>query len=57
MSKAEHKLYAIKLNTKTDADCIKVLDEQENKQAFIKHCIREEIHNGSNKVTESNKRS
>lgn len=33
----------MKLNLKTDADILEVLDAEENKQAFIKRLIRAEI--------------
>lgn len=33
----------LKLNKKTDADILKALGEVENKQGFIKGCIRKEI--------------
>ena len=33
----------LKLNKKTDADILKALGETENKQGFIKGCIRKEI--------------
>lgn len=34
------KRYYLKLNIKTDADIIAKLDSVENKQAFIKECLR-----------------
>lgn len=37
------KMYALRLHIVNDADCIKELDKQENKQAFIKSLIRREI--------------
>ena len=37
------KVYAIKLNNKTDADIIKKLDEQDNVQGYIKKAIRKDI--------------
>ena len=34
---------AIKLNRKTDADIVARLEQEPNKQGFIKQCIREYI--------------
>ena len=33
----------IKLNKRTDADIIAVMEQQESKQGFIKQCIREHM--------------
>ena len=44
------KMYALRLHTVHDADCIKALDAKENKQAFVKHCIRREINNDNIKA-------
>ena len=37
------KVYAIKLNHKTDDDIIRKLDEQDNVQGYIKKIIRKDI--------------
>ena len=36
----------VKLNRKTDADLIEILNEQTSKQGFIKDCIREHMKRG-----------
>lgn len=41
--KANTILVSIKLNIKTDADIIEVLNTCDNKQGFIKQCIRNNI--------------
>lgn len=52
------KMYALRLHTVNDEDIITALDAKENKQAFIKHCIRREINNDNIKtVTEGNGKS
>ena len=35
--------YGLKLNKKTDADLIAMLDSQENKMGYLKQLIREDI--------------
>ena len=37
------KVYAVKLNYKTDEDIIRKLDEQDNVQGYIKKVIRKDI--------------
>lgn len=41
--KANTVLVSIKLNIKTDADILEVLNTCDNKQGFIKECIRNNI--------------
>ena len=43
------KYYGLKLNTKTDADIIEVLSQQDNVQAYIKKTIRNAIAAETNK--------
>lgn len=58
MDKLKHKMYAVKLNVEHDFDIIERLDAEENKQAFIKHCIRREIvHDRINKDKERDRQS
>ena len=40
---ANTKQFKIKLNNRTDADIIEQLDRTENKQAYIKRLIREDM--------------
>ena len=42
------KYYRIKLNINTDAELVKLLDQQENVQGFIKSLLRREVENRGN---------
>lgn len=44
--KKNTKKYCIKLNLRTDSDIINMLDQQKNKQGFIKSLIRKDAKNG-----------
>ena len=44
--KANTKAFALKLNTKTDADIIAHLTKQESVQGYIKELIRKDIERG-----------
>ena len=39
--KANTQQILLKLNKKTDADILEVINAQDNKQGFLKECIRE----------------
>ena len=41
--KESTKLYRVRLNIRTDADVIEMLDSQESKQGYIKQLIRADI--------------
>lgn len=41
--KSNTKMVSLKLNQKTDADILAVLEKEENVQGFIKSCIRKNI--------------
>lgn len=43
--KAHTKRYCMKLNLKTDADIIELLENLDNKQGYIKALIRSDIEN------------
>ena len=47
--KKNARFYALKLYHNTDADIIKQLDQQENKQAYLKALIRADIEKGEKK--------
>ena len=44
--KKNTKKYCIKLNLKTDSDIINILEQQKNKQGFIKSLIRKDAEDG-----------
>lgn len=48
--KINARFYAMKLYHNTDADIIKHLDRQENKQAYLKSLIREDIRKAEHKT-------
>ena len=51
--KINARFYAIKLYHNTDADIIQQLDQQENKQAYLKALIRADIEKGEKKTMKS----
>lgn len=41
--KEKTKVYTFKLTYSSDSDLIELLDSQENKQGFIKQCLKKEV--------------